>query len=142
MMQVKEAGSTDREVIFEIRRKVFVVEQAVSPEDEYDEFEDSSVHFLAIQNNKPCGTARWRFTEKGIKLERFAVLKEFRGSGVGSALVGAVLDSIRKKADGGTLLYLHAQLPAIPLYAKFGFEKKGEMFSECAIDHYRMEKVV
>jgi predicted GNAT family N-acyltransferase len=128
------------EIAFQIRKQVFVIEQGVNPKDEYDEFETVSTHFLAYLNGKPVGTARWRFTEKGIKLERFAVTKEMRGKGVGNSLIAAVLEDLKtnKSADGKTK-YLHAQLDAIPLYAKFGFEKVGEMFEECAIRHFKMQ---
>ncbi len=125
---------------FEIREKVFVVEQHVPPEHEYDQYEESSNHFLAFLNDQPVGAARWRFTEKGVKLERFAVLKEARGKGVGSALVKAVLDDLDSNEEArGLIRYLNSQLPAIPLYGKFGFEQAGEMFVECDIEHYYME---
>ncbi|MEY3564095.1 MAG: hypothetical protein RJA23_265 [Bacteroidota bacterium] len=73
---------------FQIRELVFVVEQEVDASEEYDEFEDSSIHFLAKLDGAPVGTARWRFTANGVKMERFAVLQEARGQGVGQALVG------------------------------------------------------
>ena len=142
-MNLKVEKITDQhllEIAFQIRKQVFVIEQGVNPEDEYDEFETISTHFLAYLNEKPVGTARWRSTEKGIKLERFAVTKESRRKGVGNALVEAVLEDLKtnKSADGKTK-YLHAQINAIPLYAKFGFEKVGEMFEECKIRHFKME---
>lgn len=127
------------EKAFGIRRNVFVMEQQVPENEEYDEFESSSRHFLAWADDTPCGTARWRFTDKGIKMERFAVLAAFRGKKVGTALVAAVLDDIRQHPESkGKTCYLHAQLSAMPLYAKFGFEAVGEMFSECNIWHYKM----
>lgn len=127
--------------IFKIREEVFVVEQEVDPKEEYDEFEDTSIHFIATDEaGNACGTARWRNTGHGIKLERFAVLKSHRGKGVGYALVNAVMEDIAKKPDtAGKLLYMHAQLPAVALYEKFGFKKKGEQFEECNIMHYQME---
>lgn len=122
-----------------IRNTVFVLEQGVNPADEYDTFEQTSVHFLARLHGQAVGAARWRFTDKGIKLERFAVLKEFRGQGVGQALVAAVLQSIASNPEAkGKIKYLHAQLDAIPLYAKFGFEPQGDLFEECHIKHYKM----
>lgn len=127
--------------IFSIREQVFVIEQKVAPDEEYDEFEEESTHFIAKEDDgAPCGTARWRFTSKGIKLERFAVLKSARGKGVGKALVEAVLENIYQHPDTkGKKLYLHAQLKAVDLYAGFGFEKVGEQFEECNIMHYQME---
>ncbi len=123
-----------------IREEVFVVEQEVNPAEEYDEFEETSTHFLAILDGKPVGTARWRFTQNGVKLERFAVLKDARGQGVGQALVEAVLSDISANdATIGKLKYLHSQLMAVPLYSKFGFEKEGDIFEECKILHYKMK---
>lgn len=130
-----------REKLFAIRREVFVMEQEVAAEEEFDEFEDTSIHFVALDaQGNAIGSARWRETEKGCKMERFAVKKEWRRRGVASALVQAVLDSIQVKKGTGNYLYMHAQLDAMPLYEKFGFEKKGEMFEECNIQHYTMFK--
>ena len=125
---------------FDIRELVFVVEQEVDAAEEYDEFEDSSVHFLAKVEGTPVGTARWRFTQNGVKMERFAVLKVARGKGVGQALVAAVLGDIDQHPDtNGKKKYLHAQIHAMPLYAKFGFQVVGDQFEECSILHYKME---
>lgn len=126
--------------VFKIREDVFVVEQEVDPAEEYDEFEETSIHFLAKFEEEPAGTARWRFTDKGIKMERFAVLKPMRGKGVGQALVKAVLEDIERHPESkGKKCYMHAQLDAMPLYTKFGFKQVGEMFEECNILHYKME---
>jgi len=124
-----------------IRTEVFVIGQNVPAEEEIDQYEEISKHFLALVNQTPAGAARWRFTDKGIKLERFAVLNEFRGIGVGSALVKAVLDDIVEHREASDkLMYLHAQLSAVRLYQKFGFKRVGEIFQECDIDHYEMIK--
>lgn len=120
--------------VFAIRKVVFVVEQECPPELEW-EFEDESTHFMATVNGTPAGASRWRKTEKGYKLERFAVLKEFRGQGVAQELVRAVLADLPADAD---YIYLHAQIQAVGLYEKFGFEKVGEMFEEAGIQHYKM----
>jgi predicted GNAT family N-acyltransferase len=128
------------QTVFQIREEVFVIEQQVDPAEEYDEFEDTSTHFLATADGEPAGTARWRFTQNGVKLERFAVRKPMRGIGVGQALVRAVITDISTHPEAkGKLLYMHAQLDAMPLYAKFGFQKVGEMFEECEIQHFKME---
>lgn len=125
--------------VFTIRNLVFVQEQRVPEEEEYDEFETTSRHFLARMGEVPCGTARWRFTEKGVKMERFAVLAAFRSQHVGSALVSAVLDDIQAQPGAsGKPIYLHAQVMAMPLYSKFGFQPAGELFYECEIPHFKM----
>lgn len=122
-------------VAFGIRRSVFVEEQGVDSLEEYDEFEEVSVHFLAWVSGTAVGTARWRKTSEGYKLERFAVLKAFRGIGVGSALVKEVLKDLPR---GASPVYLNAQLGAIKLYEQFGFRTEGEEFLEAGIRHYRM----
>jgi len=122
------------EIVFAIRREVFVGEQNCPPELEW-EFEDESNHFLATVNGEPAGASRWRKTDKGYKLERFAVLKKFRGFGVGQELVKAVLNDLPPDAD---YVYMHAQLLAIPLYEKFNFQKIGDEFEEAGIRHFKM----
>ena len=143
MIRVITANTEElKEKAFTIRREVFVVEQKVSTRDEFDEFEATSTHFVALdENEQPVGAARWRRTEKGIKLERFAVKANQRGKQIGSKLVEAVIADVRSKEGSGQYLYLHAQLTAVALYEKFGFEKKGDQFSECDILHYLMFKV-
>ncbi|MDI1321785.1 MAG: GNAT family N-acetyltransferase [Algoriphagus sp.] len=136
----KITAEEDLKSAFKIRKDVFVIEQEVDAADEYDEFEETSTHFLALLDGMPVGTARWRFTQNGVKLERFAVLKEARGQGVGQALVAEVLSDISaNNATIGKLKYLHSQLTAVPLYSKFGFEKEGDIFEECNILHYKMK---
>lgn len=122
------------EQVFAIRRKVFVEEQNCPPELEW-KFEEESTHFLATRNGVPAGASRWRKTDKGYKLERFAVLKEHRGAGVAQKMVEAVLADLPENAN---LVYLHAQLTAVGLYAKFGFVKVGNEFDEAGIRHYKM----
>ena len=119
---------------FDIRREVFVIEQMVSETEEYDQ-EDVSTHFIALYDGLPVGTARYRTTPNGIKLERFAILKPFRSMGVGSAILQYMLQEL--SAFEG-LIYLHAQLTAMGLYSKFGFEAIGEQFEEAGIQHFKM----
>ena len=124
-----------------IRIKVFVEEQHVPEEEEMDEFEEVSTHYLATVNDQAAGTGRWRFTDKGIKLERFAVYPEFRKKGVGSAIMEFILKEIKEHPDfKNQMIYLHAQLEAMPLYRKFGFTKTGNLFEEAGIKHYKMIK--
>ncbi|NMM49020.1 GNAT family N-acetyltransferase [Marinigracilibium pacificum] len=142
MIKVKHVTDDPQlDQVYAIRKKVFVEEQNVEPEDEFDQFEETSRHFLAYYDDIPCGTARWRFTSNGIKLERFAVLEQYRGHMVGHHLVEAVIRDIMDHPESkGKQLYLHAQLPAVSLYSRFGFTKEGEQFEECDIMHYKMIK--
>src|ERR1700748_2683487 len=132
----KVTDPAELEKVFAIRREVFVGEQNCPPELEW-EFEDESTHFLATVDGVPAGASRWRKTDKGYKLERFAVLKKFRGKGVGQALVQAVLNDLPNDAD---YIYLHAQVDAVTLYERFGFEKTGPQFEEAGIQHFKMTK--
>ncbi len=120
---------------------VFVEEQHVSADEEYDEYDSTATHFLATDDTtgEACGTARWRFTEKGIKLERFAVLPAHRGKGIAQSLIQAVLEDIQTYPQSvGKLRYLHAQMSAMPLYQKFGFLPVGDIFEEANIKHMKM----
>lgn len=135
VIRVSDDAEFDR--VFAIRRKVFVEEQNVPEEEEWDEFEHLSKHYLATYQNFGVGTARWRATLTGdIKLERFAVLKDFRGKGIGAALVQALLSDVPVRE--GVKIYLHAQLSAKDFYLKYGFVPEGEIFSECDILHVKM----
>jgi predicted GNAT family N-acyltransferase len=131
----KVTNDDDLQKVFAIRRVVFVDEQNCPPELEWEN-EDVSIHFLAIVNGTPAGASRWRKTDNGYKLERFAVLKEFRGMGVGQELVKAVLNDLPSDAD---YVYLNAQMGAMGLYSKFGFKPVGEQFEEAGIQHFKME---
>ena len=118
-----------------IRQQVFVEEQKVDPELEYDEFEDVAVHYLIYVEKEPVATARWRETDKGIKLERFATIRAFRNQGLGALLLQDVMEDV---VSLGKKIYLHSQILAIPFYERHGFEKIGEQFTEAEIEHFEM----
>jgi GNAT superfamily N-acetyltransferase len=86
----KVHGEPQMTQVFALRKAVFVEEQGVAAELEYTG-DESAHHFLATVDAHPCGTARWRKTAHGFKLERFAVLAEYRKTGVGAALLNAVV---------------------------------------------------
>jgi predicted GNAT family N-acyltransferase len=133
---VKVADSPQSmEAIFGVRREVFVIEQSVSEEEEYDEFETSSTHLFATCDNRVVGTCRYRNTSQGTKLERFAVLKDYRTRSVGASLLLAALAAV----DQSRLIYLHAQVQVVEFYKKYGFAQVGEQFEEAGIQHYKME---
>lgn len=123
------------EQAFTIRKSVFVDEQKVDPAIEYEN-EDEAIHYLALLNNIPVATARWRKTNEGIKLERFATLKEFRNKGIGAELLKKILEDVIPVSQ---IIYLNSQLPAIPFYEKYGFHKTGALFYEANIAHYKMK---
>lgn len=135
---------SDQELLkkaFDLRIEVFVLEQQVPIEEEIDEFEDESHHFVAIDDDdNVVGACRWRATEKGVKLERFVVSKNARHKGVASGLIQSVIDDINAIPETkGKTKYLFAQKDVVPLYAKFGFEPYGDTFDECGIVHQAMK---
>jgi len=119
----------------EIRRLVFIEEQKVDPEIEY-EYEEEGNYYLLFYHKKPIATARWRSTDKGIKLERFALLKEFRNKGLGSLLLTKVLNDVLPL---GQLIYLHSQIVAVNYYQRAGFVESEDHFYEADIEHVLMK---
>lgn len=117
-----------------IRHEVFVIGQHVDPGLEY-EHEDESRHYLLVLDEKPVATARWRETENGIKLERFATLEAYRNKGLGAALLSRILEDIKPLQK---TIYLHSQLTAVKFYERYGFVKEGGIFYEANIGHYKM----
>jgi len=128
------ASKFELQQAFAIRRQVFCIEQNVSEEIEMDEFDEVATHILAHIDNKSVGTARWRFTKEGTKMERFAVLKEYRGKDIGKELVNYTLDKLKDN----DFIYLNAQESVIKFYEKFGFEVVGNRFYEADIPHKKM----
>lgn len=128
----------DQKKAFEIRNKVFCEEQKVSKTIEFDGMDEFCNHYLAKINEFPIGTARVREKKRGIfKIERMAVLKEYRMKGVGRALIREILDQyvINRKQDQITL---NSQIDAKDFYKKFGFVEVGKEFVEANIKHIQM----
>lgn len=127
-----------------IRWKVFVEEQGCPPEEEMDEHDAHSRHYLGRVENRPVATARWRSVEydgdTAAKLERFAVVKEERRRGYGSQMVKHLMDAARDA--GHEMLVLHAQSHLEDYYASFGFERVGGPFVEAGIRHVKMRRCV
>ena len=124
----------DKERCFSVRREVFVKEQNISEKVEFDDTNANATYFIATYKDEPVGTARYRFTDQGVKLERFAVLKSFRNLGVGKKLVDYILNIVRNEK----FIYLHAQESVIEFYFKLGFKKIGSPFFEAEIPHRKM----
>lgn len=134
---INVSEDSEFDILFRIRKQVFVIEQFVPEEEEWDEFEHISKHYLAYLDDVPVGTARWRRTLSGdYKLERFAVLMSYRGNRVGEALLQAVLNDVPRNPN--SKIYLHSQLSAKGFYAKNGFVPEGEEFDEAGIRHIKM----
>jgi len=123
------------DMAFHIRTKVFVEEQDVDKELEFDGLDDEAVQYILFFDSIPVATSRRRITEEGFKLERLAVLKDYRGKGAGRMLMEKMMDEILPTKSK---LYLYAQAVAEGVYEKLGFKRVGDMFYEANIKHYKM----
>jgi predicted GNAT family N-acyltransferase len=128
----------DRNVLSNLRRLVFIVEQNVPQEEEWDGQDEDAWHWLATDiEDRPIGTAR--LLPSG-QIGRMAVLDNYRGLKVGQAMLEHAVDKARRL--GFANVYLNAQSHALGFYQKAGFEAVGEEFMEAGIAHFRMEQTV
>ena len=137
MIEVKKFTFDNSELMkkaHQIRHLVFVVGQNCPEELEW-EYEEDSTHFLVLDNGISVATARHRKTEKGYKLERFAVLESERGKGYGNIVLKAILNDL---SSFNGLIYMHAQKQVLPFYEKLGFITEGDIFEEAGIMHFKM----
>lgn len=134
-IRVADWSSSDMDELKDIRRRVFIEEQAVPAELEWDEFDDSATHFLAMINEKSIACARLKTDGQ---IGRMAVLTDYRNRGIGAKLLQSVLQQATKQKLKE--VYLHAQVAAIPFYERQGFIASGEIFYEANIPHREMRK--
>ncbi|MCP2034499.1 putative GNAT family N-acyltransferase [Planomicrobium sp. HSC-17F08] len=131
----------DLKKAFAIREQVFVNEQGVAIEDEFDEFDalDSPCkHILISYNGQAVGAGRIRFLQKTGKLERICILEPYRKLGIGKIIIGS-LEEIAKGQDA-TQVKLHGQTQAEGFYKKLGYETRSAVFMEDGIPHIVMTK--
>ena len=127
---------TDLEDIRAIRNNVFVDEQRVPVELEWDGHDEESNHWLALDaDNNPLGTVRMLADGH---IGRMAVLKDARNQGIGTQLLKAATEFAQQQQLFE--IYLYAQTQAIPFYQQQGFEQQGEEFMDAGIPHFTMRK--
>ena len=125
----------DMTAAFAIRREVFCVEQGVSEAEEMDDRDEQCRHFLAITAGVAIGTARTQTLPSGdTKIERVAVLKPHRRSGIGRLLMIHIMDTAPSN------MVLNAQTAVQRFYAELGFVTEGAKFEEAGIEHIHMTK--
>jgi predicted GNAT family N-acyltransferase len=136
---IREADwKVDGKQLSNIRRLVFIVEQQVPEQEEWDGQDEDSWHWIATDNQDlPIGTAR--LLPDG-QIGRMAVLNEHRKFGVGAALLEQAVEKARHL--GIDSVYLNAQSHALGFYERGGFTKEGEEFIEAGIPHFRMTQVL
>ncbi|KQV16899.1 MULTISPECIES: GNAT family N-acetyltransferase [unclassified Kitasatospora] len=141
------AGDVDLALVKLIRHEVFVVEQGVPAELEYDEYDATAVHVLALADGMALGTGRLihgaeALGKTGIAgrvlLGRLAVRKAARGTGLGAELVRALEQAGRE--HGGTELELHAQVQALGFYERLGYVAEGPVYDDAGIPHRTMTR--
>ncbi|MGM0783278.1 MAG: GNAT family N-acetyltransferase [Pseudomonadota bacterium] len=137
MTQALEVHEGDWETLgpeaTEIRRVVFIEEQHVPQAEEWDGRDHDCIHFLALLDGRPVGTARLL---PDAHIGRVAVLAEARGLGIGVALMRAAIEAARR--DGHPAVELAAQTHALPFYERLGFRAFGEAFMDAGIPHRNM----
>jgi predicted GNAT family N-acyltransferase len=127
------------ELIKYIRTEVFQKEQKVPYELEFDRKDDKAIHFLAYLNEEAIGTLRIRnIDEQTVKIERLAVLPQFRNQGIGTKIMEKALEFI--KIQGNYTAIIHAQEYIKNMYLKLGFVATGTPFEEAGIPHIKMIK--
>ncbi len=121
-----------------VRSAVFVHEQGIAPEDEWDAADATALHAVLFDmNGQPVGNARLlQLSANLAKVGRMAVLKEARGQGYGARLLQALLLEARRR--GNKEVRLSAQRTAEHFYAAHGFVVEGEPFDEVGIEHIEM----
>jgi len=122
-----------------IREKVFIEEQKVMFQLEWDGKDEEAIHFLAYQDEKAIGCARAFVIENHMQLGRMAVLKEYRNKGIGSFLIEKAITTA--KLNQLSKISISAQCHAIDFYKKFGFEVTSEIYLDAGISHQDMELI-
>jgi len=124
----------DRDACKTVREQVFIVEQQVPREDEWDEFDERARHVLArdAQGN-PIGTGR---LTANAMIGRMAVVSGWRGKQVGAIMLDTLIEQARALAYPA--IEMHAQTQAAAFYRQFGFAAQGDEFLECGISHVHM----
>lgn len=131
------------EQAFTIRKKVFVVEQNVPEEEELDSFDvldGECQHVLLTKDGVAVGTGRVRLVDEYGKLQRVAILKEYRQYGFGKVII-LKLEELAA-AQGATKAKLDAQVHAIGFYEKLGYSVQSEVFMDAGIEHVLMTKTL
>ncbi|MBD1852250.1 GNAT family N-acetyltransferase [Leptolyngbya sp. FACHB-711] len=127
------------DAIEQVRRKVFQEEQSVAVDLDFDGLDEGATQLMAYWNGEPVGTARIRYLgEQLAKIERVAVLKSFRGLGIGQALMQKAIDHLsgQKIAE----VKVNAQIQVKNFYERLGFQQQGEPFYEAGILHIEMRR--
>lgn len=120
-----------------LRREVFMDEQHVSLEDEFDGKDPDATHIVTVQEGEVVGVLRILWLPEHAKIGRFAVKKPLRNQGLGSRLFHTALSFIERR--GQERVMLEAQIDRIAFYEHFGFEAYGADYLDAGILHRAMK---
>jgi len=138
------SSAKEMEDALSVRKAVFIVEQEVPADleiDEHDEPNSKTAHFVVYKDEQPVGASRLRPYAPGVgKIERVAILKSERGTGLGRQIMLAMEDAAH--AEGYQTLKLNAQTHAQRFYEKLGYEAHGDIFDDAGIEHIAMVKTI
>ena len=124
-----------------IRRAVFIDEQQITEEEEWDDLDQVAIHFVGVDAGEDIATGRMAVADGIAKLQRIAVLKHARGRNLGLDLIKAMMDVAEQ--DGNVEIFkLSAQSYAIPFYERLGFEAYGDEYDDAGIPHRDMKRAV
>ena len=132
--------TTDEEMrdALEVRRQVFVQEQGVSEDLEYDGQDEEALHMVVKNEGRVIGTARVRFLANNqAKIERLAILKPFRRRGIGSNIFSFLKQELKSRQT--EQIIIHAQCAIIAFHKSCGFKEVGSPFWEAGIKHRKMQ---
>ena len=122
-----------------IRRAVFQEEQQVEATLDFDGLDESATQMLAYWQGQPVATARIRYlNDRLAKIERVAVLAEYRGLGIGRQLMEGAIDFLKKQ--NVPEIKVNAQIQVKNFYEQLGFQQQGEGFYEAGILHVEMRR--
>ncbi len=130
---VKNSDYTD---CFKIREEVFIKEQNISREDEYDGIDNKCSHIVGYIKNEPVATGRIIVKNNKHYLGRIAVIKKYRGKGYATELIKEMIIYLKRKKV--SKVYLSSQLYVKELYEKIGFVTFGDIYLDCNIKHINM----
>lgn len=120
-----------------LRRKVFVDEQHVPPEEEFDSYDLTATHVVALDDGSVVGALRILFLDEHAKFGRVVVAASARGKGIASKMMRFAME--HAAARGESRFYLTAQIDKLALYEKLGFTAFGEAFQDGGMPHLAMK---
>ena len=133
-----ESGK-ELEEAFKVRKEVFAEEQGISEDIVFDSNDSEAMHIVVKDEKRVIGTARVLFPSPSVaKIERMAILRPFRGTGIGSRIISFLFAELKNKQVRKVVL--HAQYSSVAFYKSHGFAESSIPFNEVGIRHLKMER--